>query len=461
MIDASQLKLPQDIAAEQGLLSSLMIAPKEVGALCSERRITEEFFANPGHQLIYAALMRHWDKGEALDFIGLTAYLKKRKELDMVGGTIGKNDSSQGAAYVTALYSMLGSASAVRNYIDLVEECHWLRICSLSSIDMANRALAHNEDLEKLQEAAQRHMMSLTDMAAGRKTHAGMQEVVLRVLQKTQEIWENNQNNGRKLRGLSTGLYDLDDFTGGLCAPDVTVISGRTSDGKSSLGLTIAKHVAMKLGQGVGIISLEMTEEELTECLISMESGVSLFALRNGRMTTDDLMKVNAAANLVFNAPIYIDDEHSITVNNAAAKLRRLKVKKDIKLAVIDYIQLLNGNDRRRGNRSDEVAEVSRTLKQLAKELNIAIVELSQLNDDGALRESRAIGHDANNVYSIRHDGNDSVIEIGKQRGGSRGEVPVYFHRECVRFMDLHCAPPPPAKPVKSKPAPKSEKSLI
>ena len=438
--------LPHDTDAEQGLLGSMLIAPAEVMDECILRISAEALYA-PRHQTIFALLVELWDKQLPADVITLTGALRDRKQLEAVGGP----------AYISSLIDFTPTAANAGYYLDRVKEKHTLRRIIATCTDYAARAYDDNGEVNALLDQAQADMLGICDAAQPAQDEPRMKDNVMRAIEDIEKLYERRG----AVTGLPTGLTELDRLTAGLQAPDMIVIAARPSMGKTALVMNIAEHVATVAKRAVGVFSLEMSTQQLTQRMLCARAHVNLQKVRDGFMSERDFPSLTNAASKLADAPIHIDDTSSLTINALRAKARRWKKKHGIELIVIDYLQLMRSDSRQaQNNREREISEISSGIKALAKELHIPIIVLAQLNRNpearkggkprlSDLRESGSIEQDADVVmlltraeqYAEDEEAKEETcgeaeLIIAKQRNGPVGQIDLTFIKECTRFED-------------------------
>jgi replicative DNA helicase len=435
--------LPASPDAEQGVLASMLLAPLEVCSICSETRVRGDFFHVPAHGIIFRRIMELWDTGKPIDFITLTEFLRETGELDRVGG----------AAFVTGLFTFLPTAANAAYYLEAVTE-KWLareaiRVGTKFASQMYEPATPISETLDQMEQAV---LDIRGSMSASKVQTIG--EYVMGAVADIQNSYERKGS----IDGIATGFKLLDKRTGGMHAPDVWVIAARPSMGKTAFAMNIAEFVAVDLKIPVGVFSLEMSGKQLAQRLLCSRARVNLAAVRDGYLSDRDFPAITAAATTLSGSALHIDDTAGLSIQELRGRARRMKMRHKVGLIVIDYLQLLKSCTRRaQDNRQLEVSEVSGGIKALAKELDIPIIVLAQI-DRGVekqqrkprlsdLRESGSIEQDADLVaFLTREDMLDvpeedkaaaegvATLTIEKQRTGPRGDVPLTFLKEITRF---------------------------
>ena len=437
--------LPHSVEAEQGVLGSMLISPREIIAECVEK-ISEEYFYVPAHQTIYTVLVELWNAGQGIDLITFTQTLRDRNVLDAVGG----------GAFVTSLYTFVPTAANVTYYLEIVREKFILRQIIAAATESVRRAYEEQDEVNALLDEVEQKIFAVgEDRFKGQMP--GMKEQVMGALESIEQLWERRGG----ITGISTGFTELDRMTNGLHAAEMIVIAARPSMGKTALAMNIAEHVAISSRLPVAVFSLEMSSQQLVQRLLCSRARVNLQKVREGFLAERDFPSLTAAASKLAEAEIYIDDSAGLSILELRAKARRLKAQKDIQLIVVDYLQLLKSTTRRaQDNRQLEISEISSGLKGLAKELKIPIIVLAQLNRQpearsggkprlSDLRESGSIEQDADlvgllvrpEVYEEDEDARaekagEAELIIAKQRNGPVGEVPLTFLKEFTRFED-------------------------
>jgi len=434
--------LPHSLEAEQGLLGSILISQRELLGNCVEQ-IDSTAFHFPAHQVMYDVLVELWNESKPIDFITLKQELEDRNLLDKVGG----------AAFITHLFTYTPTAANAPYYLEILQEKATLRKIITTCTDCAARGYGQEDPSTLLDEVEQR-IFEISD-ARVRSGVLPMKEAVLQAMTSIEKLY---QSKGEMV-GLPTGFIKLDEMTTGLHPGEMFVIAARPSMGKTALAMNIAEHVALDLGQGVGVFSLEMTATQLVERLLCSIARVNPKKVRDGFMPHQQFTQLTAAASRLATCPMYIDDTPSISVLELRAKARRMKSSNDIQLIVIDYLQLLRSPSRRaQDNRQLEIAEISAGIKALAKELQIPIIVLAQLNRQpdargggrpkmSDLRESGSIEQDADligllvrpEVYADDDEeksarAGEAELIIAKQRNGPIGDVKLTFLKEFTRF---------------------------
>ncbi len=423
----------------------MLLSPRETIAECVER-ITEEYFYIPAHQTIYTILVELWNAGAGIDLITFTQTLRDRNLLDLVGGV----------PFVTSLFTFVPTAANVLYYIEIVREKYILRQIIAAATESVRRAYEEQDEVNALLDEVEQKIFAVgEDRFKGQMP--GMKEQVMGALESIEQLWERRGG----ITGISTGFTELDRMTNGLHDGEMVIIAARPSMGKTALAMNIAEHVAISSKLPVAVFSLEMSSQQLVQRLLCSRARVNLQKVREGFLAERDFPSLTAAASKLAEAEIYIDDAAGLSILELRAKARRLKAQKNIRLIVIDYLQLLKSTTRRaQDNRQLEISEISSGIKALAKELKLPIIVLAQLNRQpearsggkprlSDLRESGSIEQDADlvgllvrpEVYEEDEEARaekagEAELIIAKQRNGPVGEVPLTFLKEFTRFED-------------------------
>jgi len=440
---------PHAPEAEQGVLGCILLAPNECLGECIQKIKTEaEVFYDLRHQTIYRALVEMYDHREAIDIITLQQRLADQQQLEPVGGI----------PYLNALQDGVPSAANLSYYLDIVQEKHLLRKMIHTCTDVISRVYDFDGDVEALLDQVESEVLRLNES----RVHGGAAPIKKLVTDAIHTA-ENFFNRKGQLGGVGTGFPDLDKMTDGLHSGEMVVIAARPSMGKTSLAMNIVEHAALQEKIPVGVFSLEMTAESLVLRMLCSIARVNLRTIREGFMSETDFPKLTSSAGRLANAPLFIDDTPGLSILQLRARARRLAQQHDIKLFVIDYLQLLHSTARRsQENRQQEIADISSGIKALAKELKVPVVVLSQLNRElerdknrkprlSDLRESGAIEQDADLVgllYKPSSDDDEGGVTeepdgipvnllVAKQRNGPTGDVNLTFLKPYTRFESV------------------------
>jgi len=437
--------LPASPDAEEGVLGSMMIAPREVIGECVEK-INEDYFYIPAHRIIYALLVELWNIGTPIDLIVLTQTLKDRGLLDQVGGP----------AFVTHLFTVTPTAANVSYYVDIIREKFILRQIISTCTECASLSYTQSHDPETLLDEVEQKILAISQTRFKGK-ESDLKTQVFEAIETIERLY---QNRGA-ITGVPTGFTDLDKMTNGLHPAEMIVIAARPSMGKTAFSMNIVEHVALVAKMPCAVFSLEMSTQQLVQRLLCSVARVSMGRIKDGFLRPTDFPTLTSAASKLAESKIYIDDTPGLSILELRAKARRLKQMHDIQLIVIDYLQLLRSTSRRAAeNRQLEIAEISSGTKALAKELSIPIIVLAQVNRRpeerkggrpmlSDLRESGSIEQDADVVaFLVRSEvyendeeakaekAGEAELIIAKQRNGPVGDVKLTFLKEFTRFTD-------------------------
>lgn len=436
-----EMPLPNDIGAEQAVLGAILLDNIAFDQV-DDNMHGGEFYLEK-HKKIFGAMRKVRDKDQPIDLITLSAELGENIEL--VGGII----------YLTDLSGTSPSASDVLSYVSIVKERFVHRTALLEIRKLATQSWKAETGTEII---ANMHLVSsaLSDSIAPKKEFTTIRDAVYDAYGEIEQLYENRGNTG--VTGIESGFPDLDKMTAGFQKSDLIIVAARPSVGKTALALNIAQNVGIRGKQTVAVFSLEMSISQLVKRMICAEANIDASRMRTGYLIEDDWEKMTMAIGALSDANIFIDDSAMITANEIRSKCRRLKKEHGLDMIVIDYLQLIQGSNRsRRENRQQEVSEISRTLKQIAKELDIPVVALSQLSRAveqrqdkrpmmSDLRESGSIEQDADIVAFLYRDDyynpeteKKNIIEIiiSKQRNGPTGTVELVFLKNFNKFVSI------------------------
>lgn len=437
--------LPQSPDAEQGFLCSYLLAPAEMHSLAVERGVTAEWFHLPAHQLIYVALEAMTHTKTAIDFITLTTYLRDCDYLEQCGG----------AAFVSQLFTFLPTAANASYYLSTIAQKHAARELIRACTEYARRAYDEQDSVGDLIDEAQGRILAINRPdSTGQESIEHIRPSVIAAIDAIEDVYRHRGG----LIGLPTGIHGIDRMTMGLRGPQLVIIAGRPSMGKTALAMGVAEHIALKAGKPVLIFSLEMNRTELATRLVCSGADINLQRVRDGYLTKEQFeRKMPAVVESIGNAPIYIDETPGISIQELRVRVRRhIRLHPATACVVIDYLQIMSSNTKRgKDNRAMEIAEISGGLKNLAKEINRPILVGAQLNrdNDGAnsppklsnLRESGSIEQDADIVMLLHrrhyytHDADDegkATIDLAKQRNGPTGPIQCVFSADFARFAN-------------------------
>jgi replicative DNA helicase len=335
--------LPQSPDAEQGVLASFLLAPRDVGGLCAEKLIKPEHFHLPAHAGIYAVLMEMWDKNTPIDFITLTQIMRDRSLLDGVGG----------AAFITSLFTFLPTAANASYYIETLQEKYTLREIIKVCTEYAARSYDEQDDVPNLLNDVEQKVFAIAQDRFKDRV-ASMKQMVVAAIGSIQELYDRRGS----ISGLPTGFADFDKMTDGLHGSEMIIIAARPSMGKTAFAMNIAEYVAVELKKAVAVFSLEMSAQQLVQRLLCSRARVNLGKVREGFLSERDFPSLQVAASKLAESKIFIDDTSGLSILEVRAKARRLKSQHDIQAIFIDYLQLLRSTSKRaQDNRQLEIAE--------------------------------------------------------------------------------------------------------
>lgn len=434
---------PQDIVAEKSLLGAIMISENIFPDIITI--VQAKDFYEERHRIIFEAMMNLYDSHRGIDLLTLTAELKTQKKLKDVGG----------APYLTELSTFVPTVAHAKSYAEIVEKAATRRRLISAGTEIINKAYEDDADVKTLVGAAEKELFEVSDKVV-KSDYVAMNELLADAFDRIEEL----QKNKGALRGLKTGFRDLDKKTAGFQKGDLVIIGARPAMGKTTFAQNLTYNIASMNKKGVLFFSMEMAANEIVDRMISDVSGVDNWKMRTGNLSEEEFNKIGDALAEMDELPIYIDDTSSMTIMDLRNKARRAMHDHDIGIVIVDYLQLIQGSDRYKGNRVQEVTEISRGLKILARELEIPVIALAQLSrnvtgrDDprpvlSDLRESGSIEQDADLVMFLHRPDyyrqNDDNYEethitellIAKHRHGAIGKIELYFHPELLRFMSL------------------------
>ena len=431
---------PQNIEAEQAVLGAIFLESSAL-TLASEILIPEDFY-RASHQKIFNAMLKVADKGEPVDLVTVTAELADAKMLEEIGGV----------SYLSELANSVPTAANVEYYARIVEEKSILRRLIRTATAIAQEGYTREDEIDSLLNEAEKRIMEVSQ-----RKNAGAFQNIKDILVQTYDNIEMLHNRKGEITGIPTGFTELDRMTAGFQRSDLIIVAARPSVGKTAFALNIAQNVATKTNENVAIFSLEMSAQQLVMRMLCAEGNINAQNLRTGKLTPEDWGKLTMAMGSLSNAGIYIDDTPGIRISEIRAKCRRLKQESGLGMVLIDYLQLIQGSGRNRENRQQEVSEISRSLKALARELEVPVIALSQLSRGveqrqdkrpmmSDIRESGSIEQDADIVaflyrddYYDKESENKNIIEIiiAKQRNGPVGTVQLAFIKEYNKFVNL------------------------
>ncbi len=431
--------LPHNIEAEEALLGSVFIDNN--GLLKIVDFVSPDDFYGPANGIIYDVILSLFNRKSPIDLITATEELEKRGQLENIGG----------ATYLSKIVNSVPTASHIVQYASIVRDKKILRDLIITANDISAFGYGgEDENVDITLDKAEQALFGISQKSL-RQHFIPLKDMLVETFDRIDYL---NKNKG-ELRGVPTGFADLDFILGGLQKSDLVILAARPSMGKTSLALSIALNAACKSKTTVGIFSLEMSKDQLAERLLASTAQVDAWRLRTGNLREDDFPLIGEAIDTLDKAPIFIDDTATISIMEMRAKARRLKMENDLGLLIVDYLQLMGSQNS--DNRVQEVSDISRSLKGLARELNVPILVLSQLNRAvearpdkkpllADLRESGSIEQDADVVMFLYREDyynrdterkNIADIIVRKHRNGPTGEVNLYFISEQMKFVDL------------------------
>ena len=431
---------PHNNEAEQSVIGAIFLEPQAL-ITAAELLIPEDFY-RIAHQKIFETMTILSDKGQAIDVVTVTEELSAKKELEDVGGI----------SYLMEIANSVPTAANIVHYARIVEEKALLRRLIRVATSIVEDGYAREDEVEALLSEAEKKMMEVSN-----RKNAGDFRHIKDVLVETYDNIELLHTRQGDVTGIPSGFTDLDKMTAGFQRNDLVILAARPSVGKTAFALNVAQNVATKTGENVAIFSLEMGAEQLVMRMLCAEGNIDAQVMRTGRLEAEDWRKLTMAMGSLSNAGIFIDDSSGIRVNEIRSKCRRLQQEHGLGMVIIDYLQLISGSGRAGENRQQEVSEISRSLKGLARELKVCVIALSQLSRGveqrqdkrpmmSDLRESGSIEQDADIVsflyredYYDKETENQNIIEIiiAKQRNGPTGTVSLAFAKEYNKFVNI------------------------
>lgn len=433
---------PQNVEAEASLLGALLIDSDAIVKIADI--VSAPDFYEERHRHIFEAISHLYEQHKPIDVLTLSDQLKGAGFLEAVGG----------AAYLTELTNFVPTAAHAEQYAEIVSQKALRRRLISASQDIVGLGFNESKNLQELIEEAEARFFEVSQKHV-KQDISSLESILSESFERLDEL---HKDKGR-IRGVPTGFKDLDNILAGLQRSDLFILAARPSMGKTALALNLAHNVGLQANEAVLVFSLEMSKEQLVDRMLAMESGVDAWALRTGNLTDADFEKIGHAMGALGEAPIYIDDTPGITVSDLRTKARREAHQRPLGLIIVDYLQLMSGGARFSGdgNRVQEISEISRGLKGIARELNVPLIALSQLSRSvesrtpphpqlADLRESGSIEQDADVVAFIYREEyynpdterkNITDIMIKKHRNGPTGNVELYFDKEKQRFRSL------------------------
>lgn len=430
---------PQNVEAEKSVLGAMLIDDEAIGLAVES--LDEAWFYNEAHRTIYQAIVSLYNDRKNVDLITLTDKLKNEGQLAQVGGV----------SYVSAIIDFVPTSANIEHYSSIVKEKGILRRLIKNSTQIISECYESKGNIENVVDNAERLIFEIADLKQTQKSYH-IKDLVKEGIETIDRLYQRKES----LTGIPTGFVDVDKMTSGLQNSDLIIVAARPSMGKTAFAITMAENFALKYGGGVAIFSLEMSKEQLVQRMLCSQARVDAHKVRSGFLSPADWPLLTKAAAELSNSRIFIDDTPAISVLELRAKARRLKANHDIQMIVLDYIQLMRGTAKIE-NRQQEISEISRSLKSLARELKVPLIALSQLSrlveqrqdhrpQLSDLRESGAIEQDADVVILLMREEyynpteeNRGVADVilAKQRNGPVGTVKLSFLKEYVRFENL------------------------
>jgi replicative DNA helicase len=431
---------PQNLEAERAVLGAILMDNESIYAVMEI--LDSSAFYQPSHRLIFGTMLELSQRGDPIDIVTLSERLRSAGSLDKAGGP----------DYIPTLADEVPTAAGVANYAAIVREKATLRGLIEASTEIVHDCFETPGEVDQVLDDAERRIFAISEKRI-RSGFLSMKEIVKSSFKTIELLYEKKEH----ITGVPSGFADIDDLTSGFQPSDLIIIAGRPSMGKTAFCLNIAQHASMHKEKTVAVFSLEMAKEQLVMRMLCSEARIDAHRLRSGFLGQTDWPKLSTAAGRLADASIYIDDTPAISSMEMRAKTRRLKAEKGLDLVIVDYLQLMSGRSTRNDNREQEISEISRSLKALAKELAIPVLALSQLNRGvesrvdkrpvlADLRESGAIEQDADVIMFIYRDevyNKDTMdkgiaeVIIGKQRNGPVGTKKLTWLDKYTRFEDL------------------------
>ena len=442
MTDKRTAKIPpQNLDAEKSLIGAVLI-DEEVMADVSENVKAIDFY-DKNHGIIFGAMIRLFERHKPVDLLTLTDELKRKDELDAIGGS----------TYLTELTNYVPTAAHAATYAEMVAQKAIRRRLIHASADISELGYDESTTTQELLEKAEAELFSVSDQSI-KQDLVSIDSILMESFDRIEEL---HKNKG-ELRGIRTGYRDLDNMTAGLQRSDLIILAARPAMGKTTLVTNLAYNVATIEKKPVLFFSLEMSKEQLVDRMLADAANVDSWNIRTGKLSDEDFLKLSEASGELAEAPIFIDDTPGLSVLEMRTKARRKNHESQLGLIIVDYLQLMQASGNHAGNRVQEVSEISRGLKLIARELNVPLIALSQLSRSvetrtppipqlSDLRESGSIEQDADIVSFIYRPSyyepdnpevqNITDLIIAKHRNGPVGKVQLYFHPERLRFMSL------------------------
>ena len=434
---------PSDVSAEQAVLGSMLVDSEAV--IKAIELLKPEDFYRDDHKEIYTSMLELYNHGQPIDFLTVKENLKLRGLLEKVGAD----------SYITSLIDSVVTTSNIEAYVKIVEEKSTLRLLIKAANDIISLGYAESEEVDKIIDTTEKKIFDVLQNRNS-KGYSSLRDILVDSFDKIEELYKSKS----KVSGIESGFKDLDLKTSGLNNSDLILIAARPAMGKSAFALNIASYVAKAKKVPVLIFSLEMSKDQMANRILCSEAGVDSMKVRTGNLDSNDWIKIGNAGGILADIPLYIDDTPGLSSSELRAKCRKAKLEKGVGLVIIDYLQLMESKSKN-DSRQQEISEISRALKILAKELNIPVIALSQLSRApeqrpdhrpvlSDLRESGSIEQDADIVMFLYRDDyynpdtekkNIAEVIIAKNRQGSTGTVELAWLGQYTKFANLYKEP--------------------
>jgi len=431
---------PHDIEAEQAIIGSMLTDKDAV--IAAVEVLQEQDFYREDNKIIYSAILNLYNRAEPIDIITLKSELKSMGKFEAVGGL----------EYIVQLPDKVPTTSNVEQYIKIVEEKSMLRALIKTADELITLGYDPTQEVEQVIDIAEKKIFQVMQKK-NQKGYSSIKDILVDTFTQLEQLY----NQKESITGVPTGFVDLDYRTSGLHNSDLILVAARPAMGKSAFALNIATNAAVRAKVPVAVFSLEMSKEQMTNRILCSEAMVDSAKVRTGKIDDDEWAKLAATSGELSEAGIYIDDTPGISIMEIRAKCRKMKLEKNIGLVVIDYLQLVQGSNKKGGSREQEIAEISRSLKILAKEIDVPVIALSQLSRApeqridhrpmlSDLRESGSIEQDADIVMFLYRDDyynedtekkNIAEVIIAKHRSGATGTVELLWLANYTKFANI------------------------
>lgn len=433
---------PQNIEAEQAVLGAMLIERDAINKVVE--KLKDSDFYREDHKLLFRTIVRLFSRGDAVDIVTIVDDLRREGKLDDAGGI----------AYIGMLNSVVPTAANVKYHADIVEEKSLLRSLIYTATNIAAMGYEASEQVRVIVDRAEKMMLEVSNRRGG-QGFTPIRDIVFTALERIEYL----QTHPGQMTGVATGFTELDRITSGMQPSDLVLIAARPSMGKTAFVLNICANAAIRNKAAIAFFSLEMSKEQLVQRMICSESAIDSQKLRSGTLDDRDWKKLMQGSNAISNASIFIDETPGITVLELRSKARRLKSEHNLQMIIIDYLQLMSGGGgSKEDNRQQEISEISRSLKALARELRVPVLALSQLSRGveqrqnkrpmlSDLRESGSLEQDADIVMFLYRDdyyerdsdqpNNEAEVIVAKHRNGPTETIKLFFHKHFTRFDNL------------------------